>query len=173
MSRIETIALGQYAFDESASLRPAAGRTAALRRSLATDKLALLAIIFLVALVCSAVLAPVVAPFDPDSQSLMMRNQPPRTPAEDGSRVVALWTQERPRFEGRFWSFSGIQAMPRPLQRPHPPIVVGGHSPPAFRRAVRQGDGWYGFALDLDATRAALAGLSKAAEQAPRGRPRP
>ncbi len=90
MSRIETIALGQYAFDESASYRPTLGRTAALRRSLAADKLALLAIIFLVALVCSAVLAPVVAPFDPDSQSLMMRNQPPRTPAEDGGRVSHL-----------------------------------------------------------------------------------
>jgi probable F420-dependent oxidoreductase len=78
--------------------------------------------------------------------------------------VRALWTQESPSFEGRFWTFSGIQAYPRPLQRPHPPIVVGGHSPPAYRRAVAQGDGWYGFALDVDATRAALRGLEHAAE---------
>jgi len=78
--------------------------------------------------------------------------------------IRALWTQEAPRFEGRFVSFSGIDAQPRPVQEPHPPIVVGGMSPPALRRAVRQGNGWYGFALDLDATAACVAGL-RAAEQ--------
>jgi probable F420-dependent oxidoreductase len=77
--------------------------------------------------------------------------------------VRALWTREHPSFEGRFWSFSGIQALPRPVQRPHPPILVGGHSPPAFRRAAAQGNGWYGFALDVEATRACLAGLAAAA----------
>jgi probable F420-dependent oxidoreductase len=82
----------------------------------------------------------------------------------------ALWTQESPRFEGRFWSFSGIQAMPRPVQRPHPPIVVGGHSAPAYRRAVSQGDGWYGFALDLDATRLAVEGLARAEARVERSR---
>jgi probable F420-dependent oxidoreductase len=79
-----------------------------------------------------------------------------------------LWTQEKPRFTGRFWSFAGIQAMPRPVQKPHPPIVVGGQSPPAFRRAVRQGDGWYGFALDLDGARRCLDGLARAAGEAQR-----
>jgi probable F420-dependent oxidoreductase len=78
--------------------------------------------------------------------------------------IRALWTQEAPRFEGRFVSFGGIDAQPRPVQQPHPPIVVGGMSPPALRRAVRQGNGWYGFALDLDATAACVAGL-RAAEQ--------
>jgi probable F420-dependent oxidoreductase len=81
----------------------------------------------------------------------------------------ALWSEPSPRFEGRFWSFSGIQALPRPVQRPHPPILVGGHSPPAFRRAAAQGDGWYGFALDLDATRQCLGGLAEAAGEG--GRP--
>jgi probable F420-dependent oxidoreductase len=76
--------------------------------------------------------------------------------------IRALWTQESPAFRGEFWSFSGIQAMPRPLQKPHPPIVVGGHSPGAFRRAVAQGNGWYGFALDLARTRECVAGLEKA-----------
>jgi probable F420-dependent oxidoreductase len=85
--------------------------------------------------------------------------------------IRALWTQASPRFDGRFWSFSGIQAMPRPVQHPHPPILVGGHSPPAYRRAVAQGDGWYGFALDLDATRAAFAGLEAAAQRVERRPP--
>lgn len=80
----------------------------------------------------------------------------------------ALWTQENPHFEGRFWSFAGIQARPRPVQKPHPPIVVGGHSPPAYRRAVAQGNGWYGFALDLDAARASLEGLREAAKRVER-----
>jgi probable F420-dependent oxidoreductase len=80
----------------------------------------------------------------------------------------ALWTQEQPGFRGRYWSFGGIQALPRPLQKPHPPIVVGGRSPGAFRRAVARGDGWYGFALDLDGTRACLAGLARAAREVER-----
>jgi probable F420-dependent oxidoreductase len=87
----------------------------------------------------------------------------PRT-SEAIEVVRALWSQESPRFDGRFWSFSGIQALPRPLQRPHPPILVGGHSPPALRRAAAQGDGWYGFALDVEATRACLRGLTQAAQ---------
>ena len=78
--------------------------------------------------------------------------------------VRTLWTREKPRFAGKWWSFDGVQQNPRPVQRPHPPIVVGGHSEPAYRRAVRQGDGWYGFALDLDATRRCLEGLARAAE---------
>lgn len=77
--------------------------------------------------------------------------------------IRTLWTQEQPRFDGRFWSFSGIQARPRPVRDPHPPILVGGHSPPAFRRAVARGDGWYGFALDLDAAERCVDGLEDAA----------
>jgi probable F420-dependent oxidoreductase len=76
--------------------------------------------------------------------------------------IHSLWTQEKPAIRGRFWSFSGIQAFPHPVQKPHPPIIVGGHSPGAFRRAVAQGDGWYGFALDLEGTRGCVDGLEQA-----------
>jgi probable F420-dependent oxidoreductase len=82
--------------------------------------------------------------------------------------IRALWTQESPRFDGRFVSFGGIDAQPRPVQEPHPPIVVGGMSPPALRRAVRQGNGWYGFALDVDATAACVAGLREAQQRVER-----
>lgn len=92
----------------------------------------------------------------------------PRT-SEAIEVMRALWTQAQPSFRGRYWSFGGIQTLPRPLQRPHPPIVVGGQSPGAFRRAVAQGDGWYGFALDLERTRACLDGLQEAAREV--GRP--
>src|SRR5436309_4534975 len=76
--------------------------------------------------------------------------------------MLALWTMEKPAFEGRFVSFAGIQAMPRPLQKPHPEIVFGGHTPEAVRRAARLAKGWYGFALDLERTRACIEGLEKA-----------
>jgi probable F420-dependent oxidoreductase len=84
----------------------------------------------------------------------------------------ALWTQEKPAFQGRFWSFSGVAAMPRPVQKPHPPIVVGGESPAALRRAAAQGDGWYGFAMDLERTRGAMEGLAAASAAVGRSRER-
>ncbi len=88
----------------------------------------------------------------------------PRT-SEAIEVIRTLWTQPKPRFEGRFWSFDGIDAHPRPVRSPHPPIFVGGHSPPAYRRAVAQGNGWYGFALDLEATASSLRGLEDAAKR--------
>lgn len=95
--------------------------------------------------------------------------------AERGPRVSEhievmreLWTSESPAFEGRFTSFSGIQSRPLPVQKPHPPIHVGGMSPPALRRAVAQGDGWYGFFQDLDGTANCLQGLEEAAKRVER-----
>jgi probable F420-dependent oxidoreductase len=74
----------------------------------------------------------------------------------------ALWYAERPAYEGRFARFSGVQAHPRPRRVP---IVVGGHTPAAHRRAVEQGDGWYGFGLDAAATAVQLEGLRDAASR--------
>ena len=77
----------------------------------------------------------------------------------------AIWSQEKPAYYGQFVSFDNIQAYPRPLQRPYPPIVVGGRSPAAFRRAVEVAHGWYGFSLDLEETAHALADLRQAARR--------
>ena len=63
--------------------------------------------------------------------------------------IRALWTEEVPRFQGRFAAFADIRCEPKPRQRPHPPIVIGGQAPPALTRAARVGDGWYGFALTV------------------------
>jgi probable F420-dependent oxidoreductase len=71
----------------------------------------------------------------------------------------ALWDEPVPSFEGRFVSFSGVVQRPLPVQRPHPPIVIGGETPAALRRAVRAGNGWYGWDLDLDRTAELLAAL--------------
>jgi probable F420-dependent oxidoreductase len=54
-----------------------------------------------------------------------------------------LWTSKDPRFAGRHVKFEGIVFEPKPPQHPHPPIWVGGESPPALRRTARLGDAWY------------------------------
>ncbi len=74
----------------------------------------------------------------------------------------ALWTEEHPRFEGPTFRFDGIDAQPRPVQDPHPPLVIGGHSPPAFRRAVARGNGWYAYFQDPDGLASCLRGIEKA-----------
>ena len=73
----------------------------------------------------------------------------------------AVWTQAKPSYRGPYVSFEGVQAMPRPLQTPIP-IVVGGRTPPAFRRAVTQGHGWYGFGISADETRTFVTALREA-----------
>src|SRR6195256_6664660 len=55
----------------------------------------------------------------------------------------ALWTEASPKFSGRYTRFDGIVLEPKPVQRPHPPIWVGGESGPAVRRAARIGNLWY------------------------------
>jgi len=82
--------------------------------------------------------------------------------------IRALWSQEKPAFRGRFFAFEGVDAHPRPVQRPGPPIVVGGTSPGALRRAVARGNGWYGFALDPTVTDRCLLGLQRAAKEVER-----
>ncbi len=54
-----------------------------------------------------------------------------------------LWTSETPHFSGRHVHFADIVFAPKPVQKPHPPLWVGGESEPALRRAARLGDGWY------------------------------
>ncbi|MBI5506676.1 MAG: LLM class F420-dependent oxidoreductase [Deltaproteobacteria bacterium] len=96
--------------------------------------------------------------------------------ADKGARTVeflhairAMWTEERPAYDGRFVRFSGVNAYPRPLQKPHPPIVFGGHTRAAFGRAVEYAAGWYGFALDPDATQRCMEGLKEASTSHVRG----
>jgi probable F420-dependent oxidoreductase len=71
----------------------------------------------------------------------------------------AIWHAEQPTYHGRFVDFAGVQAHPKPG---HVPVVVGGHSPGAYRRAVEQGNGWYGFGLRPDATAACIEGIRDA-----------
>jgi probable F420-dependent oxidoreductase len=63
--------------------------------------------------------------------------------------LLALWRHEQ-HHAGRFVGFAGVAQHPGPVQRPHPPIVVGGHARPALERAARAGDGWFGWDLTPD-----------------------
>jgi len=54
-----------------------------------------------------------------------------------------LWTTSPAEHAGRFYSFGPVRCEPRPVQRPHPPIWIGGHSDAALARAARLGDGWH------------------------------
>jgi len=55
----------------------------------------------------------------------------------------ALWTTSPASFHGEFYRFDEIQCLPHPVQKPHPPIWIGGHSKAALRRVARFGDGWH------------------------------
>jgi probable F420-dependent oxidoreductase len=54
-----------------------------------------------------------------------------------------LWTQDPASYRGEFYRFEASRCLPHPVQKPHPPIWVGGHSKAALRRAARLGDGWH------------------------------
>jgi probable F420-dependent oxidoreductase len=70
----------------------------------------------------------------------------------------SLWYDEHPEYHGGFVDFAGVDAHPRPVQRPIP-IVVGGHTNAAYRRAVARAHGWYGFALTPEVAAEYLAAL--------------
>ena len=58
--------------------------------------------------------------------------------------MQALWTQDAPRFSGDFVELhEDVNVLPRPIQKPHPPIWVGGESTPALRRVAAFGNGWH------------------------------
>ena len=57
--------------------------------------------------------------------------------------MKAIWTETKPEYRGELVDFGTIMTWPKPVQKPHPPVILGGAFPWAARRAVRYGDGWY------------------------------
>jgi len=62
---------------------------------------------------------------------------------------LKLWTEANPTFEGKFYEIREIGCFPKPAQKPHPPIFVGGNSRPAIRRAARYGQSWHAFRVPV------------------------
>jgi len=88
---------------------------------------------------------------------------------------IELWTNPKPRFAGEHVRFENIVMEPKPVQKPYPPIWVGGESGPALRRTARLGDAWYPIGTNpanlLDSLarfKAQVARLRKMTEQAGR-----
>ena len=79
-----------------------------------------------------------------------------------------LWMDAEPRFEGAFYHLDNVGFAPKPLQKPHPPIWVGGHSRAALQRAVTLGDGWHASSQSPEQMRVYLERLQQAAESAGR-----
>jgi alkanesulfonate monooxygenase SsuD/methylene tetrahydromethanopterin reductase-like flavin-dependent oxidoreductase (luciferase family) len=57
--------------------------------------------------------------------------------------MTALWTQEQAKFHGEFVNFDPVWQYPKPKQKPHPPILLGGETDHTVRRVVEFCDGWF------------------------------
>jgi probable F420-dependent oxidoreductase len=78
--------------------------------------------------------------------------------------ILELWTNPTPQFDGRYIRLHDVHAEPRPLRQPHPPILVGGYSKKAIRRAVALGQGWLPDGMSLPELDKAIRFLHQTAE---------
>jgi probable F420-dependent oxidoreductase len=84
--------------------------------------------------------------------------------------MKGLWTKEEAEFHGKFVDFPPVRSFPKPFQKPHPPILLGGNASNVFKRVVAWGDGWMPTRAtpeDVKAGRATLDELAAAAGRAP------
>src|SRR5262245_56668404 len=89
--------------------------------------------------------------------------------------MEACWTEPTMDFDGRFWQLSKAAMEPKPVQKPRPPVWLGGGHPDALRRAVRLGDGFFGagfsttaqFADHVQGVRAAVAEVGRDPDEFP------
>ena len=65
-----------------------------------------------------------------------------RLMAERIAAMKTIWTETKPEFHGEFVDFDAMMTWPKPVQKPHPPIIVGGGFPYGAKRAIEYGDGW-------------------------------
>jgi probable F420-dependent oxidoreductase len=80
-----------------------------------------------------------------------------------------LWTEPVVEHHGEFFDFPPVAFEPKPVQQPHPPIVVGGESEAALRRAATRGDGWIGMEHTFGSAAEVVARLRRSVEEAGRG----
>jgi probable F420-dependent oxidoreductase len=82
--------------------------------------------------------------------------------------MTCLWTEEVATYEGEFVSFTGAVQLPKPVQSPRPPVLIGGQTPAALRRAATLGDGWTSWLLPSEQIEDTLALLDAECEKAGR-----
>jgi probable F420-dependent oxidoreductase len=86
-----------------------------------------------------------------------------RLEAERVEAMKAIWTQEEASYDGEFVSFDRIWSWPKPLQQPHPPILVGGNGPSVIDRVLALGDAWMPNVIDDDTLLGQIAELRERA----------
>ena len=107
----------------------------------------------------------------------MMGGNFPRRWAQTREAVLAmkeLWTKTESEFHGEFYDFPPVYSFPRPVQRPHPPVLLGGMAKNVFKRVVEWGDGWLPNRVspeDVKKGRAAIDELAEAAGRDPKSIP--
>jgi alkanesulfonate monooxygenase SsuD/methylene tetrahydromethanopterin reductase-like flavin-dependent oxidoreductase (luciferase family) len=83
--------------------------------------------------------------------------------------MTAIWTRDEAEFHGQFVDFGPIWSWPKPVQAPHPPVLVGGNGPRSLRVAAECGDGWMPVVVEAAGFEAQLTQLHRLCEEA--GRP--
>jgi probable F420-dependent oxidoreductase len=76
--------------------------------------------------------------------------------------MIKLWTEPVTTHHGKHFDVEGCRLDPKPIQTPHIPLIIGGYSPAAMRRAALYGNGWLGFGTNPEQTGMALAGIDTA-----------
>lgn len=79
-----------------------------------------------------------------------------------------IWTRDEAEFHGEFVNFDPIWSFPKPMQKPHPPILMGGDGPTTFDRVIEFCDGWMPIGFRLVNVEEKIAALRRRAEEADR-----
>jgi probable F420-dependent oxidoreductase len=82
--------------------------------------------------------------------------------------MKAIWQQERAEYHGKLVSFDAIWSFPKPVQKPHPPVLLGGHGRKALERVVRYCDGWLPISLRAGDLKKEIGDLRETAKKAGR-----
>ena len=85
--------------------------------------------------------------------------------------MKALWTHEEAEYHGRYFNFPPVRSYPKPTQKPHPPIILGGHATRVLHRVVAHADGWLPNRItpaEVETSRGTLDALAKEAGRDPR-----
>ena len=99
---------------------------------------------------------------DPDSRFALL--------AERVDVLKTIWREDEPSYDGRFHAFAPIWCWPKPVQSPHPPVLVGGNGPRVLDRVVAYGDEWMPNAFSPEALSERVNELHRKAEAAGRER---
>jgi probable F420-dependent oxidoreductase len=91
-----------------------------------------------------------------------------RVMTDRAKAMKAIWTQDEAEYHGEFTSFEPIWSWPKPVQKPHPPILLGGETRHTLRRVMEFCDGWFPRGREFDDPAEQMARLKAAAEEAGR-----